>query len=433
MKCRKGILAFVVVFVVALTTIPTVVLAMPIGSTHSLTTTFVGGNNYAGNMFDVDVTSLDHVEIDGFDVNLQTKGGDALVSVYYRSGSYVGAESTSDGWILAGSQTVTPRGMGNPTPLNIGGIVLHPGQRYGFYITVTDYAATMIYTNNNNTYSDSNISVTTGIGKGTPDFSGETRTERTWNGTIYYHTGYGITASAGVGGSINPSMVVTPGGTFTYTITPDSGYSIASVLVDGVDQGAITSYTFENVQESHTIAVSFIADTPTPPTENGGESDPTYVDRNLNNNSGITVSGTDIHRSAGLSVRNLDESALPTALREAVADGRMILGYDVSLSRGFRGSIDLSFPVGSAYEGQLVTILHYVNGSVETYTAVVTNGMATITVDSLSPFLVLATGVTTPESVVLDPPKTGEAGSVKGLVMVLVALTGVMIPKRRKV
>ena len=253
------------------------------------------------------------------------------------------------------------------------------------------------------------------------------------NVTVYAPIEYQIQAAAEVGGTISPNggTAVASGSSLTYTITPDSGYHIASVLVDGVEQGPIASYTFTNVQAAHTIAASFAADAPTPPAQNN-DFGPTYINRSLTNSSGVAISGTDIHRSAGLTVRNLDENALPPALREAASGGRMILGYDVSLSRGFRGSIDLSFPVGSAYEGQLVTILHYVNGKVETYTAVVTSGMATVTVNSLSPFVVLATGVTTPDAVVADPPKTGGVGSVQGLVMVLVALGGLAILKRRK-
>ena len=43
----------------------------------------------------------------------------------------------------------------------------------------------------------------------------------------------------------------------SFTITPDSGYQVADVLVDGASVGAVTSYTFTNVQANHTIAASF--------------------------------------------------------------------------------------------------------------------------------------------------------------------------------
>lgn len=72
-------------------------------------------------------------------------------------------------------------------------------------------------------------------------------------------TRYTITASAGEGGSISPkgNVRVSRGSDKTFAITPDAGYAVASVLVDGKDVGALTSYTFENVRAAHTISVTF--------------------------------------------------------------------------------------------------------------------------------------------------------------------------------
>ena len=68
-----------------------------------------------------------------------------------------------------------------------------------------------------------------------------------------------IVASAGANGSISPSgnVSVAYGGSVTFAITPAAHYLIADVLVDGVSQGAIASYTFSNVTANHTIAASF--------------------------------------------------------------------------------------------------------------------------------------------------------------------------------
>ncbi|HEY3309515.1 MAG TPA: malectin domain-containing carbohydrate-binding protein [Desulfuromonadaceae bacterium] len=72
---------------------------------------------------------------------------------------------------------------------------------------------------------------------------------------------YTISASAGSGGSISPSgsSLVLSGSVKTYTITPNSGFKIAAVMVDGVSVGAVTSYTFNNVTANHTIQASFTA------------------------------------------------------------------------------------------------------------------------------------------------------------------------------
>ena len=71
---------------------------------------------------------------------------------------------------------------------------------------------------------------------------------------------YTITVSAGANGSISPSTgIVNCGSGATYTITPDACYSIADVVVDGVSQGALSTYTFTNVTAPHTISASFTA------------------------------------------------------------------------------------------------------------------------------------------------------------------------------
>ncbi len=90
----------------------------------------------------------------------------------------------------------------------------------------------------------------------------------------YEYQMYTVTASAGSGGAIFPSgaVSVTSGGNQTFTIAPDAGYRISSVTVDGVNQGAIATYTFMNVTANHTISAVFsqsssgsINDTPKPP------------------------------------------------------------------------------------------------------------------------------------------------------------------------
>jgi hypothetical protein len=70
---------------------------------------------------------------------------------------------------------------------------------------------------------------------------------------------YTITASAGVGGTISPSgsVSVAQGGGKAFIIAANTGYQISSVMVDGVSQGAVSSYTFSNVTANHTISASF--------------------------------------------------------------------------------------------------------------------------------------------------------------------------------
>ena len=71
---------------------------------------------------------------------------------------------------------------------------------------------------------------------------------------------YTIKATAGAGGSISPSgsVSVREGRDQTFTITPDQGYAVANVKIDGKSIGAVKSYTFENVRRTHTIEVIFM-------------------------------------------------------------------------------------------------------------------------------------------------------------------------------
>ncbi|PKM73128.1 MAG: hypothetical protein CVU91_06060 [Firmicutes bacterium HGW-Firmicutes-16] len=77
---------------------------------------------------------------------------------------------------------------------------------------------------------------------------------------------YTIEATAGDGGSISPSGTanVTKGSSKTYTITPENGYAISNVLVDGVSVGAVSSYTFSNITATHTIKAVFVKATGLP-------------------------------------------------------------------------------------------------------------------------------------------------------------------------
>jgi hypothetical protein len=70
-----------------------------------------------------------------------------------------------------------------------------------------------------------------------------------------------ITASAGPGGSISPSgsIIAIYGGSQTFTLTPNTGYSIGKLKVDGtaVTVSSSGTYTLSNIKKSHTVTASF--------------------------------------------------------------------------------------------------------------------------------------------------------------------------------
>ena len=71
---------------------------------------------------------------------------------------------------------------------------------------------------------------------------------------------YTIRASASDGGTISPSgsVSVGEGGSRTFTFTPDKGYALCNVLVDGKEIGAAESHTFQNVRSGHTVEAVFM-------------------------------------------------------------------------------------------------------------------------------------------------------------------------------
>ena len=87
-------------------------------------------------------------------------------------------------------------------------------------------------------------------------------------GIVIYSPCYTIKASAGANGTISPAgwCSVVENGNQTFTFTPDKGYTVAKVLVDGKSVGAVKSYTFKDVTKDHTIEVIFMKSNGNPAT-----------------------------------------------------------------------------------------------------------------------------------------------------------------------
>ena len=72
---------------------------------------------------------------------------------------------------------------------------------------------------------------------------------------------YTVTSTAGAGGTVTPLGVQTVNcnDNSSFTITPDPGFVILDVVVDGGSVGPVASYTFNNVVANHTIDATFAA------------------------------------------------------------------------------------------------------------------------------------------------------------------------------
>lgn len=72
---------------------------------------------------------------------------------------------------------------------------------------------------------------------------------------------YTITATAGSGGTISGNTIVTAGSNATFTMTPDNGYLLDTLTVDGAIENVTgNTYTFTNVTTNHVINVTFKQD-----------------------------------------------------------------------------------------------------------------------------------------------------------------------------
>lgn len=81
---------------------------------------------------------------------------------------------------------------------------------------------------------------------------------------VVYRT---VTVTAGSGGSVSPSgaVQVEDGRDITFTITPDEGYELTQLLIDGSSVSPQSSFTFSHVTWDHTLyAVFSPAATPEP-------------------------------------------------------------------------------------------------------------------------------------------------------------------------
>jgi photosystem II stability/assembly factor-like uncharacterized protein len=75
-------------------------------------------------------------------------------------------------------------------------------------------------------------------------------------------TTYNITATSGPHGTVTPSgLIIVPQGTDTlFTFTPDPGYRVDSVFVDGAYAGNDSTFVFASVTAPHTLYVTFAFD-----------------------------------------------------------------------------------------------------------------------------------------------------------------------------
>ena len=183
-------------------------------TSNSLFTSLLGGNGCTnGNMFNI-TTGLSPVTITAFDITPNLTAVQS-VAVYYRAGTYVGNETNSGVWTLLGTYSVN--GVDKILiNMPVANLLIPASSTYGIYI---NYNAA--YSNGTNTYSNSDITINTGVGLCSS--FGNLQASRTFNGRVYYQGNlpltYNWTPATGLSATNIFNPVASPTTTQTYSVS----------------------------------------------------------------------------------------------------------------------------------------------------------------------------------------------------------------------
>jgi hypothetical protein len=193
---------------------------------------------------------------------------------------------------------------------------------------------------------------------------------------------YTLTATAGSGGSISPagSTTVNYGASQSYTITPNTGYNISDVLVDGVSVGAVSTYSFTGVSAVHTISATFGLNTftITASAATGGTISPSgAVTVTYGGNKTFNITPSTGYRISDVKIDNSSVGAVSTYTFTNVTGAHTISATFVLLTYTITGS---SGTGGTLSPSGTITVVH---GTNQTYTVTPSTGysISDVTVD----------------------------------------------------
>lgn len=207
----------------------------------SAATPYNSNNGSRGAMFNITAGAAD-ITITSFDVSLYV--GTAKYEIYYKAGTYVGAETNAAAWTLAGAVNSLTVANTSPTPLPIPlSIVIPANTTYGFYITNTASGGlnyTTSTTGGVTLATNSDLTLTGGVGKSYP--FGSTYSFRLINCTVHYYKG-SISENNALPTSSTSSLSATQSGSGTTLYNNGCNSLIAKVQGTGASpaSGATTA------------------------------------------------------------------------------------------------------------------------------------------------------------------------------------------------
>jgi hypothetical protein len=186
-----------------------------------------------------------------------TGGSGTAGQVTYSAGTYQAWFTATDG-VQASipTYTITASAETGGTITPSGSVVVGQGLNQSFTIAAnTGYVINQVLVDGNNN--------DTAVATGSYTFTNLTG-DHTIAATFVSTATWTIAVTQGANGTITPDpAIVNNGANQTFTITPNSRYQIADVLVDGGSVGAVSSHTFTNVTaDGHTITATFAAIAP---------------------------------------------------------------------------------------------------------------------------------------------------------------------------
>lgn len=223
-----------------------------VGNAQSVLATPLNANNgQSGVMFDLNTTLP--VLVTGFDINIDAGNWNVAIYSVTGGGTFLGQQATAASWTLIGSANIVGAGLNLFTALPIPtAISVNPGTPTGIYITATvgtgmNYTTGATGTFQNTLVTDGILSITSGLGKALPLFTGGNfggltpgvSGSRQFGGRVYYvpsnppNNGTGQAPQAGLATlNVNDARdvdnyPVVAGGNGPYSVNVTSGNNMA--------------------------------------------------------------------------------------------------------------------------------------------------------------------------------------------------------------
>jgi hypothetical protein len=172
---------------------------VPCGAcSYGLVTSYEGNFNAvtanAGAFFELWALDPAGVVVESLAINTPAPVGTPMtVHVYYKLGNYEGFETNAAAWTLLGEVQTVAAGVGNPTPVAVGGLHVAYGENVSLRVGAVNGG--IRFTNQWNAFANEHAYILMGkVQAGL--FTGTLSSPRVWNGTVFYTLGASVVTGA---------------------------------------------------------------------------------------------------------------------------------------------------------------------------------------------------------------------------------------------